>query len=236
MNSSCEQRMMQNHTDESKPAFQQSERSKRQAISRPGSLPPLQTCWASPAGGSTYLGGSNKTGESSHDPARGLLQLPPARDISGHCPVRRGDWEGPEDPYGCSCGGGLSSRRRVTAVAPLALEPEALSPRTGQTGSLPAADLAPGRSVSDMCLGRTVACAARVSRACASRMDGAHSILTRALGSVKTSQLLLANNCYWKYSHCELQGAKHLLVKFPPHQASQLSFFIFYSDSQDSQN
>lgn len=237
VNSSCEQCMMQNDTDESKPAFQQSARSKRQAMFRPGSLPPLQTCWASPAGGSTYLGGSDKTGESSQDPARGLLKLPPARDISGHCPARRGSWEGPEDPYGCSCGGeGLSSGCRVTAVSPLALEREALSPRTRQTGSLPAADLAPGRSVSDVCLGRTVACAARVSRACASQMDDAHSVLSRALGSIKTLQRLLANNCYWKYSHCELQRAKHLLVKFPPHQASQLSFFIFYSDSQDSQN
>ena len=76
VNSSCEQCMMQNDTDESKPAFQQSARSKRQAMFRPGSLPPLQTCWASPAGGSTYLGGSDKTGESSQDPARGLLKLP----------------------------------------------------------------------------------------------------------------------------------------------------------------
>lgn len=56
------------------------------------------------------------------------------------------------------------------AVTPLALEREAVSPRPGQTRSLPAAGLAPGRSVSDVCLRMSMACAARVSR-----MDAMHT-------------------------------------------------------------
>ena len=125
------------NTDKSNPALQQSQRWKHRAVFRAGSLPPLHAL--------------SQPSRRLHKPwwprqSRGVQPQPSQRrfwSLSGE----GGGCEGPEDPYGCS-----RSRCCVLAVATLALEREAASPST-QTRPLPAADLDPGGSVSDVCLG-----------------------------------------------------------------------------------